>query len=159
MQLIPVSGKFAFLIFLFLVALVSATAQQIADADGNSYNTVTIGNQVWLAENLKTTKLSDGTPITYANGSQALQIFTPSYTWFGYDETATKRQYGALYNWYSVETKELCPSGWHVPSDKDWTELSDFLEKNAFGFDGSGNDIAKSLASKSGWIVSQEPGT
>jgi uncharacterized protein (TIGR02145 family) len=99
----------------------------IQDPDGNIYTTTTIGTQTWLKENLKTTKLSDGTPITNTTLSDDWKILTtPAYCWYNNDPTY-KSVYGALFNWYAVNTNKLCPDGWHVPSDAEWTILTNFL--------------------------------
>ncbi len=99
----------------------------IMDADGNLYTSVTIGTQVWLVENLKTTKLNDGTAISYITEQTAWSNTSePAYCW--YDKNiSNKDPYGALYNWYAVESGKLCPKGWHVPSEAEWTELVNFL--------------------------------
>jgi uncharacterized protein (TIGR02145 family) len=94
----------------------------------DSYKTVTIGNQVWMAENLKTTRLNDGTPIPLVKGNTEWeQLSTPAYCWYENDRGTYKETYGALYNWFAVNTGKLCPSGWHVPSDTEWTKLTVFL--------------------------------
>lgn len=79
--------------------------------------------------------------------------------------------YGVLYNWYAAldgsagsssnpsGVKGCCPNGWHIPSDAEWTVLSDYLTNNGFGYEGSGSDIAKSLAAISNWKTSLTPGT
>lgn len=134
-------------------------SQPVTDIEGNNYNRVTIGNQVWLAENLMTTKFSDGTPIEYANSSLKMQNFTPSYCWFSDREEAIRNRYGALYNWYSIDTKKICPAGWHVPSDAEWNTLAGWLEKNGTASAGGTNYIAKALAAKAGWKASAETGT
>ena len=99
----------------------------ITDYDGNSYNTVQIGNQVWLAENLKVKHYSDGEsiPLVTNSGSWAA-LSTPGYCWYNNNEAAYKNTYGAIYNWYTVNTGKLCPSGWHVPSHTEWTTLTSF---------------------------------
>ena len=99
------------------------------DADGNSYGTVTIGNQTWMAENLKTTKYKDGTAIPNVTVDAAWAALTSgAYCYYknnvGTDYGAT---YGALYNWYAVNTGNLCPTGWHVPTTAEWTTLTDYL--------------------------------
>lgn len=100
----------------------------LADADGNHYDVIEMGTQVWMAENLKTTKYNDGTDIAFPgtdisawenNGSGA-------YAWYNNDE-ANKSTYGALYNWYAMENDNLCPASWHVPSLNDWLTLMTFL--------------------------------
>ncbi len=77
----------------------------VTDIDGNAYNTVTIGNQVWMAENLKTTTYNDGTPIPLViDGATWGALTTPAYCWYNNDEATNKELYGALYNWYTVNT-------------------------------------------------------
>lgn len=99
----------------------------VTDIEGNSYHTVTIGSQVWLAENLKTTKYNDNTSIPLVTGnSEWVYLSSPGYSWYSND-ISNKDTYGALYNWYTVNTGKLCPEGWHVPSDTDWTALTTFL--------------------------------
>jgi uncharacterized protein (TIGR02145 family) len=106
---------------------------QIADVDGNIYNTVTIGTQVWMAENLKTTKFNDNTDIPSITDNAAWStLLSPGYCWFNNDQTSYKATYGALYNWYTANTGLLCPTGWYVPSDADWTELLNSLGDENF---------------------------
>lgn len=96
----------------------------ISDVDENSYNTVTIGTQVWMDENLKTTRYNDGSAILNVSDSQVwTKLTSPAYCWYNNDEVTMKNLYGALYNWYSVNTYKLCPTGWHVPSNTDWKTL------------------------------------
>jgi len=106
----------------------------IADIDGNGYNTVTIGTQVWMTENLKTIKYNDGTSIPlvtdYTSWQQVLSA--PAYCWYNNDELTFKDAYGVLYNWYAVDDssnggKNVCPIGWHVPTDEEWTTLTTYL--------------------------------
>ena len=100
----------------------------ITDIDNNSYRTVTIGDQVWMAENLKTTRLNDGTPIAQAPETNQLNDATIEPAYFCYDNDVTQKElYGALYNWYAMNTGMLCPTGWHVPSDEEWTKLTMYL--------------------------------
>jgi len=100
----------------------------ITDIDGNVYKTVTIGSQEWMAENLKTTKLNDGTPIPNVTDSIAWKtLSTMAYCWYDNDEISYKDTYGALYNWYTVNTNKLCPEGWHVPTHDEWDTLMVFL--------------------------------
>lgn len=104
------------------------TGIKVKDIDGNIYNTVTIGTQVWMAENLKTTRYNDGIVIPLVtDNTDWSNLITPGYCWYKNDEPTYGDTYGILYNWYTVETGNLCPVGWHVPTDKEWTALSDFL--------------------------------
>jgi uncharacterized protein (TIGR02145 family) len=100
----------------------------VEDMDGNKYSTVVIGTQVWLASNLKTTKYSDGTAIPLVtDGTVWLNNVTPGYCWYNNDATTYKSTYGALYNWYTVNTGKLCPTGWHVPTNTEWSKLTNYL--------------------------------
>ncbi len=101
----------------------------VTDIDGNVYHTMTIGTQVWMVENLKTTKYNDGSAIPLViDGTAWRALSTPGYCWYNNDAVTCKNTYGALYNWFTVNTGKLAPTGWHVPTDAEWTTLSDFLE-------------------------------
>jgi uncharacterized protein (TIGR02145 family) len=100
----------------------------LTDYDKNYYKTVKIGDQVWMAENLRTTRFNDGTPIPLlADFTEWINCKSPAYCWYDNDENTYSTTYGALYNWYAVNTGKLCPTGWHVPSDDEWTTLTDYL--------------------------------
>lgn len=98
------------------------------DDDGNNYAAVTIGTQVWMAENLKTTTYNDGTPIPNVTGNNDwAALTTPAYCW-QQNDINNKDLYGALYNWFVVDTlsngnKNPCPIGWHVPDSTEWRVL------------------------------------
>ncbi len=100
----------------------------VTDIDGNIYNTVQIGNQCWMKENLKTTTYSNNTPIpNVAGGSNWDTLTTGAYVWYDND-ISWKDLYGALYNWHAVvDPNGLCPTGWHVPTNDEWTVLTDFI--------------------------------
>ena len=103
----------------------------VADADNNIYNTITIGNQVWMAENLKTTKYNDGTAIPLVRDFMAWsELGTPAYCWYENDSLLNGSN-GALYNWHTVNTGKLCPTGWHVPGDLEWDALVNNLGQDA----------------------------
>jgi uncharacterized protein (TIGR02145 family) len=96
--------------------------------DNQRYNTVTIGNQVWMAENLKTTRFNDGTNIPLVkNNTKWNNLRTPAYCWYKNSRNTYRETYGALYNWYAVNTGELCPTGWHVPAATEWKQLTEFM--------------------------------
>jgi uncharacterized protein (TIGR02145 family) len=141
-----------------------AIKDTVTDADGNVYTTVKIGNQVWTVENLKTTKYNDGTPIPLkterTKWAACYDSSQPAYCWYENDN-GKKETYGALYNWYAVNTGKLAPKGWHVPTDADWTELEKYLMENDYNWDGSkdGQKIAKSMAARTDWLTYDEPGT
>ena len=96
--------------------------QTLKDIEGNVYKTVIIGNTVWMAENLRTTRYNDGQSIPYAGSDELWQKYEPAYCWYNNDEAGNKNEYGALYNWYAVNTGKLCPEGWHVPGKKELAE-------------------------------------
>ncbi|MEI7525763.1 MAG: fibrobacter succinogenes major paralogous domain-containing protein [Mariniphaga sp.] len=104
---------------------------KITDIDGNIYHSVTIGTQVWMVENLKTTKYRNGDPILSATDNAAwagLTTGTGAYCWYDNSETTNKANYGALYNWYAVaDPRNIAPSGWHVASYAEWTTLTSYL--------------------------------
>ncbi len=96
----------------------------LTDIDGNVYTTVIIGDQEWMAENLKTTKYKNGTSIDLVTDNTAWENNTTSaFSWYGHDEAQYAQTFGALYNWQAVSTGMLCPDGWHVPSDEEWKIL------------------------------------
>jgi uncharacterized protein (TIGR02145 family) len=106
----------------------SVTYGSVQDLDGNTYKTVIIGNQTWMAENLKTTKYNDGTSIPLVTDSATWKkLTTPGYCWYNYSEAGFKAAYGALYNWYAINTGKLCPTGWHVPTLNEWDTLITYL--------------------------------
>jgi uncharacterized protein (TIGR02145 family) len=100
----------------------------VSDISGNVYKTVTIGTQTWMAENLKTTRFSDGSQIRLISDGQLFETSTEAaYCFYNNDKPIYNPIYGALYNWYAVSTSKLCPTGWHVSTDDDWTTLGTFL--------------------------------
>jgi len=107
----------------------SVTYGTLTDQDGNVYKTVTIGTQTWMAENLRTTKYNDGTSIpNVISASGWANLITGAYcNYNNTTSTDTIATYGRLYNWYAVKTGKLCPSGWHVPTDAEWSTLTDYL--------------------------------
>ena len=115
----------------------------IYDVDSNVYNTVLIDMQCWTKENLKVTKYNDGTLITL-NNTYTSTSPDVSTVWQGYltgaysiyaNESSTgpnATNYGYLYNWYAAtDLRKLCPTGWHVPTDTEWTNLIQFIDPTA----------------------------
>ncbi len=101
-----------------------ASYSSLTDIEGNIYKTIEIGSQTWMAENLRTLKLNDGTDIPYIeDASDWNDLDSPAYCLIKSDTSI----YGALYNWYTVDSEKLCPEGWSVPSDQDWSVLIDYL--------------------------------
>lgn len=101
----------------------------VTDADGNVYQTVTIGTQTWMVENLRSTKYNDGTAIpNVTSASEWSNLTTGAYCNLNNTtRTDTITTFGRLYNWYAVNTGKLAPQGWHVPTDAEWTTLTTYL--------------------------------
>lgn len=103
--------------------------ETVTDADNNTYFTTTIGSQVWMTENLKTTKYNDGNAILRVRDDlQWKGLSAPAYSWYNNDSLNI---YGVLYNWYAVDAEKLCPDGWHIPNEEEWTTLKLYLNNNA----------------------------
>lgn len=101
----------------------------VKDIDGNLYTSIAIGTQIWMIENLKTTHFTDGSEIPLITNSLTWSnLNTPGFCWYNNDESTYKNPYGALYNWFAVNTGNLCPTGWHVPTKDDWVVLVTYLE-------------------------------
>lgn len=128
------------------------------DADGNNYTIVKIGDQTWMAENLKTTKYRNGEEIGTTNPSNKdiNSEVKPKYQWsYNGDENNVKK-YGRLYTWYSLnDIRNITPVGWHVPTDNEWSILENYLIENKYNYDGSttGSKVGKALASTTDWIT------
>ena len=121
----------------------------ITDADGNVYTSVTIGTQEWMVENLRTTKYNDGTAIPNVTGNTEWGNLNTG-AWCNYNnDNQYDTIYGKLYNWYAVETGKLCPTGWHVPTDAEWTVLTDYVAA-----DGHRGTEGTALKATSGWNAS-----
>jgi len=113
---------------MFLISCEKEEDNTVKDIDGNIYHKVTIGTQVWMVENLKTTKYNDGTDIPNVTGNEEWDtLTTEAYCWYNNDQSTYKATYGALYNWHAVNTGKLCPTGWHVPTSDEWLTLISFL--------------------------------
>ena len=101
--------------------VLSVAPATFTDIDGNLYHTVIIGSKIWMVENLKTTKYNDGTAIPLVTDQLAWHnLTTPGYCWYNNDAATYKNTYGALYNWYTVNTGNLAPAGWHIATDSEW---------------------------------------
>ena len=129
---------------------------KLTDVDGNIYNTVIIGSQIWMKENLKTTRYRNGDLIG-TTSQVTLDITsepTPKYQW-----AHSITDYGRLYTYYAItDSRNVCPDGFHIPTDGEWTKLTDYLSNNGYGFGGNANYIAKSLAAASGYTADPTPG-
>lgn len=136
----------------------------IIDIDGNTYNTVQIGNQCWMRENLRTTKYADNTDI--AQGSES--SYSIAYWYYPNDDASNRTPYGLLYNWPAVMhgaaassaspsgVQGICPDGWHVPSDAEWKQLEMTVGMSQSDVDNTGSrgDIAARLCDNTGWTSS-----
>lgn len=113
----------------------------LTDIDGNVYETVVIGTQIWMAENLRTTRLNDGTEIPLVESDTTwANLKSPGYCWYGnYEAFFNLNHYGALYNYYAVISGKLCPTGWHVPDTDEWYTLILYL-----GYDIAGGKMKES---------------
>jgi uncharacterized protein (TIGR02145 family) len=136
--------EFILLLIVQVVLFVSCEKpilDKVVDIDGNVYDTVRIGTQVWMTENLRTNRLNDGTKIQLVpDGTEWKNLKTPGYCWYGNNEAFfSLNHFGALYNSYAVNTGKLCPKGWHVPNDDDWDELSRYV-----GWDSGGGKLKES---------------
>ena len=138
-------------------------AATLTDRDGNTYNTVLIGSQCWMKENLRTTKYADGTSISQGSSTST----TTAYWYYPNNDATNKPTYGLLYNWKAVMRNSssssanpsgvqgICPTGWHVPSDAEFTQLTDYVSSQSQYVCGSDNTyIAKALAGTTGWSSS-----
>lgn len=101
----------------------------MTDGDGNRYDYVSVGEQEWLSENLRSTSYRDGTPIPNVEEmSEWAEQDGPAYSWYEND-LSLGDAYGALYNWYAVDGGELCPAGWRVPDREEWEKLEAYLDE------------------------------
>lgn len=148
---------------------------KLTDIDGNVYKTVTIGTQTWMAENLRTTRYADGTPIPRVTGDAnwgALSVTSQAYCWYDDDSVNYAGTYGALYTWAAAmkgadgsiknpsAVQGVCPDGWHLPSNAESEMMESYLMTNGYNYDGTtnGNKIAKSLATIDHWNSSSVEG-
>ena len=137
-------------------------AATVTDIDGNTYNTVLIGNQCWMKENLRTTRYADGTSIPMDDSTST----TTAYRYAPDENSSNVSKYGYLYNWPAVMhgarssksnpsgVQGICPKGWHVPSDAEWSELTNYVKSKSeyvCGEERFFHNIVKALASTEGW--------
>jgi len=107
---------------------IQGNGSSVSDFDGNIYHTMTIGTQIWMVENLKTTHYSDGSPIpNISNNTAWANLATGAYCNYNND-TNNVITYGRLYNWFAISgSRNLAPTGWHIPTDSDWATLENYL--------------------------------
>jgi len=141
--------------------------ETITDADGNLYRTVQMGNQCWLAENLKTTKYNDNETIQVVVDNNEWKNLNTGACCVYNNEASNKDDYGMLYNNYAVETGKLCPEGWHVATDNEWKTLEGFADSQ-YGIDDEvwhnegwrGSDTGRKLKTSDVWYSgTDEQGT
>jgi uncharacterized protein (TIGR02145 family) len=136
-----------------------ASAGTVTDTDGNVYQAVKIGNQIWTVENLRVTRLNDGTAIPLDTSTVTWDslwynsLTIPAFCYYNnMTNTDSIKKWGALYNWYAVNTGKLAPKGWHVPTDSEWEVMQSYLVINGYNYDGTtdttNNKIAMALASQ-----------
>jgi uncharacterized protein (TIGR02145 family) len=119
--------RFPFLLVSYLFLATTMSAQTVTDIDGNVYNTVTIGSQTWMKENLKTTRFNNSSVIPTTTAS-AMTSTTSLYQWAYNDDTSNINKYGLLYTWFTISCNQnVCPVGWHVPDNTEWQTLTNFL--------------------------------
>jgi len=134
-----------------------ASAGTVTDIDGNVYQTVKIGNQIWTVENLRVTRFNDETAIPLDISTAPLDTI-PAYCYYNnMTNTDSIKKWGALYNWYAVNTGKLAPKGWHVPTDSEWGVMENYLVINGYNYDGTtdttDNKIAMTLAAQTDWVA------
>ena len=135
----------------------------VSDTDGNIYNTVRIGQQCWMKENLRTTKYADGTNIILGSSPST----ATAYRYYPNNDTSVVAAYGFLYNWRAVMrdssasntnpsgVQGICPTGWHVPSNAEWIQLTDYVSaQNLYTCGDNSTNIARVLAATTGWNAS-----
>lgn len=144
-------------ILLAVYMVITAFGGEVKDHDGNTYKTVKIGSQEWMAENLNVSTFRNGDTIaeakTWREWERAGVEGKPAWSYYNNDP-ANGTKYGRLYNWYAVnDPRGLAPAGWHVPTDAEWTKLIDFLGgysvagskmKSTIGWEKNGNGINES---------------
>lgn len=137
----------------------------VTDIDGNTYETVLIGNRCWLRENLKTTTLKDGTPLDFINNSADWDTISsndgsPSYCWYNDDYNTYGKVFGALYNYQAPGTGKLCPQGWRFPDNNDWLELFEGIAAMGYSepYSVTPFKVAKAMAANAYWESSTKPG-
>ncbi len=143
----------------FTSAAFNCGTSSITDIDNNVYQTVQIGNQCWMKENLRTTRYADGTSISLGSSTSTS---TP-YRYYPNCDSNNVNIYGYLYNWFAImnnspsstnnpsNVQGICPNSWHVPSNAEWTQLTDYVSSQTQFLCNTPTNISKSLASNTGW--------
>lgn len=131
----------------------------VTDIDGNVYPVVTIGSQQWMAANLRTTRYRDGSPVPNVTDSAAWSALATG-AWCNYlNDPANDTLYGKLYNWYAAAAPDLCPAGWHLPTDAEWKQLETTLGMPASEVDlfnasrGGAQNVGGKLKAATLWLA------
>jgi uncharacterized protein (TIGR02145 family) len=111
----------------------ACSSTTVTDIDGNVYNTIKIGTQCWMQQNLKTTHYRDGSAIIEMEDSASWANAYGVGAWCYFEGNSSyNNTFGKLYNWYAATNpRQLCPAGWHIPTDSDFQKLSDYLGGNS----------------------------
>ncbi len=154
-----VNSRLLNLLLIFLLLLISAGCSKkedsspltpVTDVDGNVYNTVKIGSQTWMVENLKTSKYRNGDVIP-ANSSSLFGSLTTGAISSYYNSDGNTAKYGRLYNWYAVhDTRNIAPIGWHVSTDAEWVTLLNYVGSH---LSATSPSVCKALAAKTDWAI------
>ncbi len=136
------------------------SGEPLSDIDGNEYKTVKIGTQIWMAENLRVTRFNDSTIIPQVtDDTEWYSKIDTAYCYLNNDSAMYAKSHGVYYKYFAIETEKLCPLGWHVPSIDEWDLLETYLINNEYSYNNSADEnIAKALASTSGWLESDNVG-
>ena len=127
----------------------------VKDQDGNEYKTVKIGQQVWMAENMRATHDRDGNAIVMDSDLGSQKTYHTPYRYCPGGSSDNVKKFGYLYNWAAA--MKVCPEGWHLPTDTEWTQLTNYVGTQSQYRCGDNKDyIAKALASKTEWDSSSE---
>ena len=160
-QPVPTENTTVMLTFFSTDSVPCPGLETVTDYDGNVYNTIQMGSQCWMQENLRTTHYANGTeiPLGSSANSSAPYRYYPNY------DSASVSTYGYLYNWSAfingahpdsvgnVDVQGICPAGWHLPRVSEWNQLINYVKSQpAYLCSGGSNNIAKALASKTGWV-------
>jgi len=144
--------------------------ETVTDIDGNVYNTVTFGDQIWMRENLRTTRYADGTPIPDGTPDIAHSDYKPYRYAVAYGNSDVPIEYGLLYNWPAIMhgaapsksnpsgVQGICPKGWHVPSIVEWQQMALYVNEQGMAYNNLAYCIAKALAAQTGWTYSMNAG-
>lgn len=135
------------ILFFITMLYISHLRAQLMDVDGNVYKTVVIGSQTWMAENLKTTRYATGDSIpNIVNKDQWFNLTSGAWSYYK-NEINNNNPYGKLYNWFCVvDDRNVCPTGWHVPTHDEWEILTDYIKENS-----QSSQEGRALKSKDGW--------